>query len=92
MILIGLLIAVKDGFSVLQFNLLAQSLTSPDDFICSPPESLLWENRKHALLHELLRHRMLVKTELLCVSDINFSISNGSALDVLCLQECDEVA
>ena len=44
------------SLSVIQFNMLAQSLTSPDDFYRSPPDALAWERRKHALLDELTRH------------------------------------
>ena len=44
----------------MQFNMLAQSLTSPDDFYRSPPEVLQWDARKRALLTELLRHSVHV--------------------------------
>jgi mRNA deadenylase 3'-5' endonuclease subunit Ccr4 len=44
------------ALSVMQFNVLANSLTASGGFILSPPESLQWNVRKQGIQHEITRH------------------------------------
>ncbi len=59
----------KPRFSVLQFNLLAQSLTSYSDFIKAPAGSLDWEYRRQLLLQEILR----ANADILCFQECDES-------------------
>jgi len=57
--------ASPQSFSLMTFNLLADSLCHPDAFPMSPPECLRWDYRKDQLLGEIKRF----DPDLLCVQE-----------------------
>eukprot|EP00759_Apiculatamorpha_spiralis_P048384 PhF_6_TR43614/c0_g1_i1/m.67002 len=43
-------------FRVLHWNMLADGLAQSGQFLNTPPENLTWENRRDAILNEIIQH------------------------------------
>jgi len=53
---------------IFQWNHLSQTLgTKNDNFVCCPPEALVWSTRRWRLLEEILRH----KPDIICLQEVD---------------------
>jgi len=57
----------QDTLTVLQWNILAQSLGEHGDFSLCPAEDLTWQHRQPLIVQELLRE----KADLLCLQEVD---------------------
>jgi len=57
----------KETFTVMQWNILAQSLGENGDFCLCPVEALKWEHRRELLLKEILNH----EPDIVCLEEVD---------------------